>query len=118
MVVDAFSFKIVRIDSGTGEALASFGRDGRKDGTFMYPSGIAYDAHRDWFVIADTANDRVQIVHLPGSGGGVPQAIRRGLSSPFRACGIPLLALIGALAVIALTRRRTAPSGVTHTQQD
>ncbi len=118
VVVDAFSFKIVRIDSGTGEALASFGRDGRKDGTFMYPSGIAYDAHRDWFVIADTANDRVQIVHLPGSGGGVPQAIRRGLSSPFRACGIPLLALIGALAVIALTRRRTAPSGVTHTQQD
>src|SRR5580698_9716947 len=36
-----------------------------------YPTGIAYDKTRDWFAVADTSNNRVQIIRLPGTGGGV-----------------------------------------------
>jgi len=106
IAVDAFSFKILVLDPGTGAIESSYGSDGSADGLFVYPTSIAYDEARDWFVIADTANDRLQIVRLEGSGGGAGQAAARALSSPFRVCAIPLLALFVALAVIVLTGRR------------
>ncbi len=105
-VVDAFSFQILRVDNETGEVLRTYGRDGQNDAEFMYPSGIDYDQGRDWFVIADTANNRVQIVRIDGTGGGLAQAAQRSLSSPFRVCAIPLLALLLILLLIILTRRR------------
>lgn len=104
--VDAFSFLIARVDNATGEILGQWGRDGQDDGQFMYPTSIAYDSDRDWFVVADTANNRVQIVRIDGSGGRLAQAASRSLSSPYRVCAIPLFALVAILILIALTRRR------------
>lgn len=106
VAVDAFSFKVLVIDPETGRIEADYGEDGTDDGYFMYPSGIAYDASRDWFVIADTSNDRIQVVRIEGSGGGVGQAATRALSSPFRVCAVPFVALILALGLVILTGRR------------
>ena len=105
-VIDAFSFQVLRLDPETGAIIGQWGRDGQKDGEFMYPSGIAYDPARDWFVIADTANNRVQIVRIDGTGGGLRQTVGRTLSSPYRVCAIPLVALLGVMALLGLRRRR------------
>jgi len=106
VAVDAFSFSILVMDPATGAVEQRYGREGQSDGLFIYPSSIAYDAARDWFVVADTANNRVQIVRIEGSGGGIGQAATRMLSSPLRVCAIPLAALLLALAVLFGTRRR------------
>lgn len=106
IAIDAFSFQILVMDPKTGALQARYGDSGTSDGKFMYPSGIAYDSARDWFVVADTANNRLQIVRIPGSGGGFRQAASRALSSPFRVCGLPLAALLIALIVLLTSRKR------------
>lgn len=105
-VIDAFSFQVLRLDPATGAIIGQWGGDGQKDGEFMYPSGIAYDQARDWFVIADTANNRVQIMRIDGTGGGLRQTAGRTLSSPYRVCAIPLAALLVVMALLWLRRRR------------
>lgn len=105
-VIDAFSFQVLRLDPETGAIIGQWGGDGQKDGEFMYPSGIAYDPARDWFVIADTANNRVQIVRIDGTGGGLRQTVGRTLSSPYRVCAIPLVALLAVMALLGLRRWR------------
>lgn len=104
-VVDAFSFQVLRLDPSSGAITGQWGSDGQQDGEFMYPSGIAYDPDRDWFVIADTANNRLQIVRIAGTGGGARQAVERTLSSPYRVCAIPLAALLAVIALLGLRRR-------------
>ncbi|MEN6430567.1 MAG: NHL repeat-containing protein [Coriobacteriales bacterium] len=104
--LDAFDFSIMRLDNATGKILGKWGTPGEKDGQFMYPTGLAYDAARDWFAVADTANNRVQIVRVEGTGGGVGQAVTRAMSSPFRVCAIPLVALLVGIAIILVTRKR------------
>lgn len=106
VLVDAFAFKIVVLDPSTGDVLASYGEPGASDGLLAYPSGIEYDSGRDWYVVADTANDRVQVFRVSGSGGGAAQAASRLLVSPFRYCAIPLGLLLLALLFIALSSRR------------
>ncbi|HHJ99321.1 MAG TPA: hypothetical protein ENN10_05185, partial [Actinobacteria bacterium] len=66
---DAFAFAIYVVDTEGQEIVATYGDQGQTDGLFNYPTGIAYDPDRDWFAVADTANGRVQIVRIPGSGG-------------------------------------------------
>jgi len=105
-VIDAFSFQILVMNPQTGATEARFGESGTSDGKFMYPSSIAYDAARDWFVIADTANNRLQIVRIPGSGGSFGQTVSRALASPFRVCGLPLAALFVALVFLTMNRRK------------
>jgi len=104
--LDAFDFSIMRLDNATGRILGKWGTPGEKDGQFMYPTGLAYDAARDWFAVADTANNRVQIVRIEGTGGGAGQAVTRAMSSPFRVCAIPLAALLVGIAIILVTRKR------------
>ncbi len=106
VTVDAFSFSILVMDPSSGAIQNQYGQEGQADGQFVYPSSIAYDKGRDWFVVADTANNRVQILQIEGSGGGIGQAAARALSSPFRVCGIPLAALVLALLILFATRAR------------
>lgn len=106
VTIDAFKFELIVSDPKNGDVIGAYGTDGVADGAFMYPSSIDYDQNRDWFAVADTRNNRVQIVRLPGSGGGARSMVSRALSSPYRYCGIPLLLLIVVLVVAYITSRK------------
>ncbi|TDB39579.1 MAG: hypothetical protein D9V44_00995 [Actinobacteria bacterium] len=118
IAVDAFSFSVLALDPESGEIEAAYGDEGRADGQFVYPSSIAYDARRDWFVIADTANNRLQVVRITGSGGGIGAAASRALASPFRVCAVPLLALVLAIGVVVATRGRRGSSASATGERD
>lgn len=106
VLVDAFNLEIVVLDpTREGEVVGRYGEYGTRDGYFAYPTGISYDPGRDWFAVADTENNRAQIVRIQGSGGGLPGAARRFFTGPFRLCAIPLILLLIAV-VIAVMRRR------------
>jgi hypothetical protein len=111
VVTDAFKFNITALDPKSGKVLGKWGQDGQADGSFAYPTGIDYDKAHDWFVVADTANDRLQIVRLPGSGGTPASAIRRSLVGPVWVCCIPLFLLLAALVALVLRRRAQRAEG-------
>ncbi len=106
VVLDAFAFRLIVVDPETGAVEASYGDFGEQDGLFLYPTGIDYDSARDWFAVADTRNNRVQVVRIPGTGGGAAAAARRALTSPLRYCAIPLALLLLALLIIGIGARR------------
>ncbi len=108
VIVDAFKFQLVVADPKNGKVVARYGSSGSEDGLFFYPTGIAYDSARDWFAVVDTRNNRVQIVRIPGTGGGTAAAARRFVTSPWRYCVFPLLLALLALVVAIVTRRRRA----------
>lgn len=120
VLADPFGFDLVVLDpKQEGKIVGRYGEFGTADGFFAYPLGMAYDSQRDWFAVADTANARVQIVRIVGSGGSdlVPAA-RRATTGPVWICCLPLvlLLLVGVGGVIS-RRRRTAVSlteGETH----
>jgi DNA-binding beta-propeller fold protein YncE len=108
VVVDAFRFELVVVDPQTGDVIASHGGFGREDGSFYYPSSVAYDPSADWFAVADTENHRVQIVRVEGSGGGIVQVVNRLNTSPNRFVIYPLLVplvLLLLILVVWLIRR-------------
>jgi sugar lactone lactonase YvrE len=108
VVADAFSFDIAVLQpTKTGATVvARYGDYGRRDGYFAYPTGVSYDPNRDWFAVADTANDRLQIVRLPGSGApGAAAAATRVLYGLSPWCAVPIVLLLIAV-VVAFTRRR------------
>lgn len=115
VVVDSMDFSISVFDAEDGSFIVKHGSYGSKDGQFMYPTSIDYDAERDWFVVADGGNRRVQIVRIPGSstgGGAVVGAARRALAGPLRACLFPLALLaIMVLAWALLSKRRAVARG-------
>jgi sugar lactone lactonase YvrE len=121
VVVDPFGFDIVVLDPSKGRVLARYGDAGTNDGQFTYPSGIAYDPSRDWFAVADTMNQRVEIVRLPNSGGSAVSGFRRSLSGPLRALLLPLLLLVllivGAIWWRVLGRRKARRAEETAAQQ-
>ncbi len=98
VVLDMLDFSLAVFDSENGDFLEKYGTFGAEEGKFVYPSGIAYDAERDWFAIGDLGNDRVQIVRIPGSSSSslLPTA-RRALSGALRALLLPLILLLLAL---------------------
>lgn len=106
VVIDAFAFQLVAIDARTGEVIARYGDSGTEDGQFFYPTGIDYDRQRDWFAVADTRNNRVQIVRIPDSGATVPAAAQRIVNSPWKYCAFPLLFALLALLVALVSRSR------------
>ncbi|MCX7832114.1 MAG: NHL repeat-containing protein [Actinobacteria bacterium] len=66
-VVDSFDFSI-KVYTNTGKFLAKYGGEaGTLEGQFRYPDGITYMGNKT-FAIADTGNDRVQVIRitLPG----------------------------------------------------
>jgi sugar lactone lactonase YvrE len=114
ILVDAFGFNLVvlRVDAKQATVVARYGEQGSKDGFFTYPTGLAYDQGRDWFAVADTANDRVQIVRIPGSSSNAfLAAVRRALPSSWWWCVIPLALLALAIALALLRRRARARDG-------
>jgi DNA-binding beta-propeller fold protein YncE len=62
-LVDAFAAEILVLDP-QGKQVARYGEWGHDEGFFYYPGGMAY-AGDEKFVIADTYNDRVQVVQIP-----------------------------------------------------
>lgn len=108
---DAFAFGLYVMDPDKQEIVARYGDQGETDGLFNYPTGIAYDPDRDWFAIADTANARVQIVRIPGSGGSPLAAVRR-VSVPWAVCAAPLVLLLVALVIATARKRRRAAYGM------
>ena len=102
VVADPFDFSLTVIDPATGDLLAKYGAMGSAEGQFTYPNGVSYDAEHDWFAVADSANSRVQIVRLPGSGGEPLAAVRRSLAGPLRTCISPLLLILAVIVVWAV----------------
>lgn len=111
IAVDAFAFQIDVIDPATGKVTNSYGEYGQADGQLYYPTSIAYDASRDWFAVADTQNNRVQIVRIPGSGPAGASLGWRALSSPYRYVLIPLLILFITFAAAWYSYRRLTRGG-------
>jgi hypothetical protein len=117
VLVDPFRFQLLVIDPAAPEAtklVAGYGDQGSSDGLFAYPTGIAYDVTRDWFVVADTSNDRLQIVRIPGSAANpIAPAVARAFAGPWWLCAIPLALLVLAAVLVfarvrAVRRDRTA----------
>lgn len=107
VLVDPFEFTMMVIDTENGHVLETYGEFGEDDGKFLYPTSLSYDPDRDWFAVADTSNDRVQIVRIPGSGGNLLAALRRAWTGPLWVCGIPLALLVLAAVVAIIARRRS-----------
>ncbi|MDO8847566.1 MAG: NHL repeat-containing protein [Coriobacteriia bacterium] len=99
VVLDMLDFSLAVFDPENGDVIAKYGTYGTEEGTFMYPSGLAYDPDRDWFAVADLGNNRVQIVRLPDSSAStVLPSARRALTGSLRALFLPLILLIIGLA--------------------
>jgi cbb3-type cytochrome oxidase subunit 3 len=107
VVTDAFNYSITVLDGVTGKKIASYGDYGQNDGQFDNPSAIAYDSARDYFVIADTGNNRLQVVRIPGSAPVTATSVlRRAFENPIWILCLPFLILLLAILVTALMRRR------------
>jgi DNA-binding beta-propeller fold protein YncE len=99
VVIDGFDMSMVVFDTKNGQAIKKYGAFGSVDGKLLYPSGIAYDPSRDYFAVADSGNDRVQIVRIPDSAPfNALTTASRMLTGPIRALLFPLILLILALA--------------------
>lgn len=98
VVVDMLDFSLAVFNPDNGDFIAKYGTFGTEEGKFIYPSGLAYDAERDWFAVADLGNNRVQIVRIPDSSStSFMPAARRVFSGPLRALFIPLILLLLAI---------------------
>jgi len=108
VVLDGFDFTLSVFDSNGGAFIEKWGTFGDQDGQFMYPAGFNYDASKDWFVVADTSNQRAQIIRIQGTGAegmaGIRSWLNRLLSGPARALW-PCLALLPLLLLVFLVRR-------------
>lgn len=105
-LVDPFYYQIYVINPANGHIQARYGEYGNQDGQFSNPTSLAYDPARDWFVVADTDNDRAQIVRLPNSGTNAAAAgLARFSDGPIWICAVPLVLLLIA-AIIMVTQRR------------
>jgi DNA-binding beta-propeller fold protein YncE len=118
LLTDTFSFEVAVMDpKAKGRIIARYGEEGQRDGQFAYPTGVSYDRDRDWIAVADTSNNRVQIIRIPGTGGS---AVRRGLKSitdtPIWLCSIPLFLLL--LAVFLWRRGRRTEDETTESAQE
>jgi len=123
VLVDPFRFRIAVVDPKTKKIAreprsdgktgreAFYGDQGAADGFFNYPTGIAYDKNRDWFAVADTFNNRVQIVRIPGSGGSVFAPYVGAFRPPMCILCLPWLLLLVAAIVLASRRRKQREEG-------
>jgi DNA-binding beta-propeller fold protein YncE len=113
LVADAFEFKVLVLDpKRQGLLVGSYGEMGSEDGQFAYPTGVAFDPVRDVVAVADTTNNRVQIIRLPGTGGSaVRRAVATATDSPTWLCLIPVILLV--IAALLWLRERRRAGGLT-----
>ena len=106
VVVDMFDCSLNVFNPKDGSFIGKYGDAGADDGAFFYPVSVGYDAQRDWFTVADSLNNRVEIVRLPGSAGGnqAVAAVNRTFAGPLRACLLPFLVLLLAIIIWLVTR--------------
>jgi len=116
VVADMFDCTLGVFDSKNGEFIGKFGQAGAEDGQFFYPVSVAYDPGRDWFTVADSLSDRIEVVRIPGSAangvtGLAASAVNRTLAGPMRAFVLPaallLLAAFAAMIVPIVRKRRS-----------
>jgi hypothetical protein len=88
--IDAFNGEIIML-STDGDPLGTYGVWGRRDGEFYYPTGIT-QVGSEKFAIADTFNDRVQIVGIPSPQPDLAIASKRW--APWLGLLLPLLLLL------------------------
>jgi len=93
--IDAFNGEIL-VFRTDGEQVANYGNWGRLDGQFYYPSSIA-EVSPELFVVADTFNDRIQLVRIPSP---APTPAMRARAA------LPWLAALAALGLLLLLARR------------
>lgn len=105
ILVDPFEFTIIAVDPKTGKVTKTYGEYGETDGKFAYPTSISFDPARDWFAVADTANNRVQILRITGSGGSPLSGVARASAWPLWVCSIPLILLLIAIGILVARRR-------------
>lgn len=119
VLMDPFNLQVIVLDpQREGAEVGRYGEHGTEDGRFFYPTGISYDPARDWFAVADTSNDRAQVVRIVGSGGGLPGVARRAFEGPVRLCAIPLILLLLAIAIAVLRRRARERSDEAPAEDD
>jgi hypothetical protein len=107
VVIDAFNYNITVLNGATGQKIGTYGEYGQTDGQFDNPSGISYDPTRDYFVVADTGNNRLQIVRIPGSANASVQSAFRGLGdNPVWILCLPFIILLLAILTAWLLSRR------------
>lgn len=115
VISDMQAMEIFVLDPNDGTVLAQYGEFGPRDGQLTYPMGMAYDPQRDWFVLADMGNSRLQVLRLPESAAfSAAAAVRRGIVGPVWVCCIPLLLLLVLLALAVMRRRRGARESDGH----
>lgn len=120
VLVDAFNFDLAVANSRDGKVGEHFGgQAGTTDGLMYYPTSVAYDSGRDWFAVADTGNNRVQIFRLPGSGGSAASGVRRMMASPYRYLCFPaLILLLTVIAALVVSRRMRRDSDEDEVEED
>lgn len=105
LVIDAFNFEIAVVNPDTGKVVRRYGEFGSVDGQMYYPTSIDYDSRRDWIVVADTQNDRVQIVRIPDTAQGAAAGLWRATASPYRYLAVPIALLLVAIAIVIWSAR-------------
>ena len=58
-----------------------FGSSGSSDGRFNSPSGLAIDTDNDFLYVADTENNRIQVIAVPANTDGTSSGTNSGTSS-------------------------------------
>ncbi len=116
VVIDMYDCTLAVFNASDGSFVGKYGIEGADDGQFFYPASVSYDSGRDWFAVADSLNNRVEIVRIPGSAGGVGVAatVRRALAGPLRACIYPFILLLLAFIVWRVVRKRREKRDAGH----
>jgi sugar lactone lactonase YvrE len=106
VVADMYDCALAVFEAKTGKFIGKYGEAGGRDGQFFYPVSVGYDRDRDWFTVADSFNNRIEIVRIPGSSGGngVVALAKRSLAGPLRACMFPFVLLLIAFVVWLIVR--------------
>ncbi len=119
ILTDAFEFQVLVLDPARkGQIVARYGDAGQKDGQFGYPTGVAYDRNRDTLSVADTANNRIQLIRIPGTGGSVVARAWTSLTdTPVWLCVFPLLLLVAAALLFHANRRGERRTGAAGTDR-
>jgi hypothetical protein len=80
LVADSGNYRLQAFDA-LGNTISSYGSYGSGPGQFNDPQGLAVDP-RGRVIVADTKNDRLQVLHFDGTTFSSPAIISGGLSSP------------------------------------